>query len=182
VDWGELDYLIIDLPPGTGDIQLTLVQHLALSGAVIVTTPQKLALLDVRKSADMFEKVSTPVLGVVENMSALPISGTVKDKKGQIIPGAKLELEGLGDVSEVVGDAQGHFQVTVPIFRSGGGSEESERLQVPLLGQIPLTPELVTSADSGEPYVLRYPDTPAGEEFGRIAKALMTDSSDQVTI
>ena len=69
VIWGELDYLILDLPPGTGDIQLTLVQRLALTGAIIVTTPQDLALLDVKKGADMFKKVNTPVLGVVENMS-----------------------------------------------------------------------------------------------------------------
>ena len=69
VVWGELDFLILDLPPGTGDIQLTLVQKLALTGAVIVTTPQKLALLDVKKGADMFGKVNTPVLGVIENMT-----------------------------------------------------------------------------------------------------------------
>ena len=69
VVWGELDYLILDLPPGTGDIQLTLVQKLALAGAVIVTTPQKLALLDVKKGADMFRKENTPVLGVIENMT-----------------------------------------------------------------------------------------------------------------
>ena len=69
VEWGKLDYLILDLPPGTGDIQLTLVQKLALTGAVMVTTPQKLALLDVKKGADMFGKVNTPVMGVIENMT-----------------------------------------------------------------------------------------------------------------
>jgi len=69
VEWGDLDFLILDLPPGTGDIQLTLVQKLALTGAIIVTTPQKLALLDVKKGADMFNKVNTPVMGVIENMT-----------------------------------------------------------------------------------------------------------------
>src|SRR5438552_10333462 len=69
VDWGELDYLILDLPPGTGDIQLTIVQTVALSGAIIVTTPQEVALIDARKAATMFEKVNVPVLGLVENMS-----------------------------------------------------------------------------------------------------------------
>jgi ATP-binding protein involved in chromosome partitioning len=68
-DWGELDYLVIDLPPGTGDIQLTLSQRVPLSGAVIVTTPQDIALLDARKGLKMFQKVNVPVLGVVENMS-----------------------------------------------------------------------------------------------------------------
>ncbi len=69
VDWGELDYLVLDLPPGTGDIQLTIVQTIALAGAIIVTTPQEVALIDARKAAAMFEKVNVPVLGLLENMS-----------------------------------------------------------------------------------------------------------------
>ena len=69
VEWGALDYLILDLPPGTGDIQLTIVQTVALSGAIIVTTPQEVALIDARKAATMFEKVNVPVLGLIENMS-----------------------------------------------------------------------------------------------------------------
>jgi ATP-binding protein involved in chromosome partitioning len=69
VDWGELDFLVLDLPPGTGDIQLTIVQTVALSGVIIVTTPQEVALIDARKAATMFEKVNVPVLGIVENMS-----------------------------------------------------------------------------------------------------------------
>ncbi len=69
VEWGELDYLILDLPPGTGDIQLTIVQTVALAGAIIVTTPQEVALIDARKASAMFEKVNVPVLGLIENMS-----------------------------------------------------------------------------------------------------------------
>jgi ATP-binding protein involved in chromosome partitioning len=69
VEWGELDYLILDFPPGTGDIQLTIVQTVALAGAIIVTTPQEVALIDARKAAAMFEKVNVPVLGLIENMS-----------------------------------------------------------------------------------------------------------------
>ncbi len=69
VEWGELAYLVLDLPPGTGDIQLTIVQTVALSGAIIVTTPQEVALIDARKAASMFEKVNVPVLGLIENMS-----------------------------------------------------------------------------------------------------------------
>ena len=68
-DWGELDYLVIDMPPGTGDIQLTLAQRVPVAGAVIVTTPQDIALADARKGLKMFEKVNVPVLGIVENMS-----------------------------------------------------------------------------------------------------------------
>ena len=85
VEWGTLDYLILDLPPGTGDIQLTLVQKLALTGSIIVTTPQKLALLDVKKSADMFKKVNTPVLGVIENMTHFLCPHC--DEKTKIFPG-----------------------------------------------------------------------------------------------
>ncbi|MGA2668954.1 MAG: Mrp/NBP35 family ATP-binding protein [Ignavibacteria bacterium] len=69
VEWGEIDYLIYDMPPGTGDIQLTLTQTIPLSGAVIVTTPQDISLADARKGAKMFEKVNVPVLGIIENMS-----------------------------------------------------------------------------------------------------------------
>jgi len=69
VEWGELDYLIIDLPPGTGDVQLTLIQTVAVTGAVLVTTPSTVALADVRKAIEMFRQVNVEVLGVVENMS-----------------------------------------------------------------------------------------------------------------
>jgi ATP-binding protein involved in chromosome partitioning len=69
-EWGELDYLVIDLPPGTGDLQLTLAQKVPVAGAVVVTTPQEIAVADARKGLKMFEKVGVPVLGVVENMSA----------------------------------------------------------------------------------------------------------------
>lgn len=76
--WGELDYLVIDLPPGTGDIQLTVVQTVALDGAIIVTTPQEIALIDARKASSMFAKVNVPILGVIENMSSFlcPSDGT----------------------------------------------------------------------------------------------------------
>jgi ATP-binding protein involved in chromosome partitioning len=69
VEWGELDFLVLDLPPGTGDIQLTIVQTVALAGAIIVTTPQEVALIDARKASTMFAKVNVPVLGLIENMS-----------------------------------------------------------------------------------------------------------------
>src|SRR5207237_2576472 len=69
MSWGRLDYLVIDLPPGTGDAQLTLTQAAPLSGAIIVTTPQEVALIDARKGLEMFRQVHVPILGIVENMS-----------------------------------------------------------------------------------------------------------------
>ena len=83
--WRELDYLIIDLPPGTGDVQLTLAQKIPVSGSIIVTTPQNIALLDARKGLKMFEKVEVPVLGVVENMSTFicPKCGTTESIFGE---------------------------------------------------------------------------------------------------
>jgi len=71
VDWGELDYLVIDLPPGTGDVQLTLIQTVPLTGAVVVTTPSDVSLEDARKAINMFQQVRVPILGIVENMSYL---------------------------------------------------------------------------------------------------------------
>src|SRR5947209_18454202 len=75
IDWGQLDYLVIDLPPGTGDAQLTLTQTAPLSGAVIVTTPQDVSLIDARKGLEMFRQVRVPVLGIVENMSYFIVDG-----------------------------------------------------------------------------------------------------------
>jgi ATP-binding protein involved in chromosome partitioning len=94
--WGELDYLVIDMPPGTGDIQLTLSQRVPVAGAVIVTTPQDIALADARKGLKMFEKVNVPVLGIVENMSYFqcPECGTRSDIFGH--GGARHEAERLG--------------------------------------------------------------------------------------
>ncbi len=140
VIWEGLDYLILDLPPGTGDVQLTLVQKFALSGAVIVTTPQDLAVLDVKKGADMFRKVNIPVLGIIENMTHF------------LCP---------------------HCNEISKIFPGKGGEDESKRLDVPLLGQIYLTPEIALSADSGHPYVLKYPESPITAIYEKIKLQLL---------
>ena len=96
VTWGELDVLVIDMPPGTGDVQLTMAQQVPLSGAIIVSTPQDLALIDARKGLNMFRKVDVPVLGIIENMSffVCPKCGERSDIFGH--GGAKLEAEKLG--------------------------------------------------------------------------------------
>ncbi|MFN8944230.1 MAG: Mrp/NBP35 family ATP-binding protein [Pseudobdellovibrionaceae bacterium] len=89
VEWGELDYLIIDLPPGTGDVQLSLVQKVPVTGAVIVTTPQNMSLIDVKRSIDMFQRVQVPLIGIVENMSYFRVPGT--NEKMEMFPKGDLE-------------------------------------------------------------------------------------------
>ncbi|MBI3313962.1 MAG: Mrp/NBP35 family ATP-binding protein [Candidatus Omnitrophica bacterium] len=93
VDWGKLDYLLVDLPPGTGDVQLSLVQTVPLSGAVVVTTPQEVALMDVRKGIAMFRKTQVPILGIVENMT-----GEIFGKGGGDKAAREFQVPYLGDV------------------------------------------------------------------------------------
>ncbi|MEI8204963.1 MAG: Mrp/NBP35 family ATP-binding protein [Bacteroidota bacterium] len=122
--WGEIDYMVVDLPPGTGDIHLTMVQDLPVTGAVIVTTPSKLALADVKKAISMFqtEKISIPILGIVENMTYFA-PAEFPDKKYYI-------------------------------FGQDGGKLLAEELHLELLSQIPLVLGVTESVDSGNPIVL----------------------------
>jgi len=168
VIWGELDYLVLDLPPGTGDVQLTLTQKLRLSGAIIVTTPQDIALSDVRKGADMFRKVQTPVLGVVENMSGLVIEGQISGVNSAM----NMKIAGLEDSITV--DEDGRFQFHLDIFKKGGGVQESVRLGVPLLGELPISSDLMKSTDSGDPIVHSDPGSSISAIFINIADRIET--------
>ncbi|MFH1851012.1 MAG: Mrp/NBP35 family ATP-binding protein [Candidatus Neomarinimicrobiota bacterium] len=170
VEWGELDFLILDLPPGTGDVQLTLVQKLKISGAVMVTTPQDIAVADVSKGADMFRKVAVNVLGVIENMSGLRLSGRITGRDGQPLPGAVLKLEGFADQT---GGPDGEFEIYLDLFKKGGGEKESRRLNVPLLGEIPLAREVMEATDSGQPLVSRDPTSPISRIYDRIAAQII---------
>jgi ATP-binding protein involved in chromosome partitioning len=139
VDWGGLDYLILDLPPGTGDIQLTIVQTVALAGALIVTTPQEVALIDARKAASMFARVNVPVLGLIENMSYF------------LCPSDNVRYD---------------------IFGRGGGEREARRLNVPLLGQIPIDISTRESGDNGRPIALSDTQNAAAQAFAQVAQTL----------
>jgi len=123
-EWGALDYMVIDLPPGTGDIPLTLIQDFPLTGAIIVSTPQQVAIADVRKAADMFrnDKINIPILGLVENMSYFT-PPDLPDKKYYI-------------------------------FGEGGCRKFAGELKIPLLGQIPILSAIADSGDSGRPIAL----------------------------
>jgi ATP-binding protein involved in chromosome partitioning len=134
--WGPLDYLIIDLPPGTGDIQLTLAQRIPVAGAVIVTTPQDIALMDARRAVHMFRKVDVPVLGVVENMSTH------------------------------ICTACGHEEA---IFGHGGGEQMAEDFELPLLGRLPLTMEIRSALDEGNPTMMQSPDSSVAQSYRKMA-------------
>ena len=163
VTWGELDYLILDLPPGTGDVQLTLSQKIPLDGAIIVTTPNDIALTDVRKGADMFKKVKTKLLGVVENMSFMKIEGKIPgmNNKEISINGKSVNVENES------------FSFNFHLFKKGGGLEESTRLNIPLLAEIPYSEDLMLSIDNGEPLVQSNSDHSVSEIFINIAKSLV---------
>ncbi len=120
-DWGELDFFVMDLPPGTGDIHLTLVQTMGITGAIVVTTPQEVALADARKGVHMFmgDKVNVPVLGIIENMAWFTPAELPENK--------------------------------YYIFGKEGGKRLAEELDVPLLGQIPLVQSIREGGDAGRP-------------------------------
>ena len=171
VDWGQLDYLILDLPPGTGDVQLTLTQKLRISGAIIVTTPQDIALSDVRKGADMFEKVKTPILGVIENMSGFMIDGVIKSSNGEILSHGEINLS---DGSVIQISEIGNFEIKIDLFKKGGGETESKRLNIPLLGQIPISNDIVVSTDNGTPIVHKTPEHKTSNIYYSIIDQILT--------
>lgn len=142
VEWGDLDYLVIDSPPGTGDEPLSVAQLVPdADGAVIVTTPQNIALIDVRKCITFCRQLSLPVLGVVENMS------------GFVCP---------------------HCGERTDLFKSGGGREMADDMNVPYLGAVPFDPAVVHAADLGEPYVLKHPESETGRIFTAFAAPLLS--------
>lgn len=124
-DWGELDYMIIDLPPGTGDIHLSLVGAVPLNGVVIVSTPQQVALADAQKGVGMFQlpQINVPVLGIVENMAYFTPAELPENK--------------------------------YYIFGKNGAKTLAEKLQVPLLGEIPLVQSICEAGDAGRPAVMQ---------------------------
>ena len=139
VQWGELDYFLVDMPPGTGDAQLSLVQATMVHGAIIVTTPQEVASGDALRGAKMFQRVAVPVLGVIENMSYF------------VCP---------------------HCSELHRIFGAGGGKRLADELEVPLLGEVPFFPAVLSGGDAGEPIVVGAPDSLAAKAIIDLAAKL----------
>jgi ATP-binding protein involved in chromosome partitioning len=150
VNWGEKDYLVVDLPPGTGDAPMTLSQLVPITGVVIVMTPQDVAFTIAGKAVAMFRKLEEglgrpiPLLGIIENMGHF------------VCP---------------------HCGTETPIFVGKGGKYAAERLGIPFLGSIPLDPNISLSGDEGVPAVVAYPESAQAKAFREIAQALAAQCS-----
>lgn len=142
-DWGELDFLVIDMPPGTGDIHLTIVQELPVAGVAIVSTPQEVALADARKALSMFnsDKINVPVLGLIENMAYFTPAELPNNK--------------------------------YYIFGREGGKKLADQTNVPLLGEIPLVQGICESGDSGKPVTLSDDENPESKAFKSLAENIV---------
>lgn len=142
VDWGELDYLLLDLPPGTGDVSITLAQLLPQSKFLLVTTPQIAAQEVAARAADMASHVDLEILGIIENMSGYVDSSGERHQ----------------------------------IFGEGGGQHLADRLNVPMLGKVPLEEGLRIASDSGDPLVDSDPDTPAAQAIVQVARGIIASA------
>ncbi len=137
VAWSDLDVLVVDMPPGTGDAQLTMAQATPLAGAIIVSTPQDLALIDARRGVSMFKRVEIPILGIIENMATF------------VCP---------------------HCGQSSHIFGHGGARDEATRLEVPFLGEVPLTMTIRELSDAGRPVVVANPEGPHAKIYKDMAQ------------
>tara|TARA_Y100000591_G_C21814895_1_gene690077 strand:- start:1049 stop:1843 length:795 start_codon:yes stop_codon:yes gene_type:complete len=138
--WKDRDIIVIDMPPGTGDTQLTFVQEVKIDGAIIVSTPQNLALLDVKRGIQMFEKTGVKILGLIDNMSVFK------------------------------GDDGKEYK----IFGESGVKKTAEEFNKNFLGKLPLSQDLRTSADSGEPLTYYQPESEVSKLFFEIANKIKT--------
>jgi Mrp family chromosome partitioning ATPase len=173
VEWGELDYLVIDFPPGTSDEPLTVAQSLPdIDGMVIVTTPQQVALLDSRKSITFSESLKVPVIGVVENMSGFTVRGTAS-------PGSEFSVAAPGGKTITTSaDGEGNFSFTLDIFKEGGGKSTAEEFGVPFLGALPFDPGFVRGGDDGVHRIVSEPDGPSATAFAKVVAAIQDQLSD----
>ncbi|KAL3312168.1 hypothetical protein Ciccas_009241, partial [Cichlidogyrus casuarinus] len=141
VSWGELDYLIVDTPPGTGDVQLSIAQNTIVSGALIVTTPQQVSISDARRGIKMFKTLEIPMIGLAENMSHLTC------------PSCKTEINMFDETDR----------------KEEGGQKLAQEVGIPFLTHLPWEPKLATCADAGLPITKKFPEAPICRTFAELA-------------
>ena len=175
VAWGDIETMIIDFPPGTGDEPLTVAQQLPnIDGLVIVTTPQDVALMDARKSISFGRSVKLPVLGVVENMSGYTLHGEARGADGEALAETTVVVHGPGGApSEVTTDAEGRWSVRLDLFKRGGGEAAAEDMDVPFLGRLPFDPGIVRGGDDGVHRIIADPEGATAEAFDEVVKQLL---------
>ncbi|RMZ22915.1 hypothetical protein D0859_13058 [Hortaea werneckii] len=160
VSWPKLDLLILDLPPGTGDVQLTIAQSLVLAGAIIISTPQDLALRDAVRGVDFFKKTNVDIFGMVQNMSSFTCTGC----------GQNHDIFGLDGKLWALTVS---LAITLTIIIAGA-KKKCEQIGVNLLGDIPLHPQICSDADTGKPTVVANPEGPQAQAFSKIAQELIS--------
>ena len=162
--WGALDVLFVDMPPGSGDAHISISQSLPLSGAVIVSTPQQLALADVARGVDAYGKVNAPILGFVENMAYMEVSRASHGEGG----GNDTQTPASAGEEEKPGTRR-----RVYVFGEGGVRRMAEATRTELLGEVPLDPNVVTASDAGNPTAVSDPTSAAAVVYARMARRIM---------
>lgn len=202
--WGNLDYLILDMPPGTGDIQLTLTQKLNITAAVIVTTPQELSFADVVRGVEMFDTVNVPCIAVVENMAYYDIDpakhvNNVDELEHDVR--SMLVEKGLGKINDSNNESDHDPNVNnsndyndlaeelvqlvlknaktdpVRIFGAGHKRRLSEQWGIEHSYSVPLTDQIAANGDSGTPFLLGHPDSPQSKIYQELAKSVVSEVS-----
>ena len=162
--WGALDVLFVDMPPGSGDAHISISQSLPLSGAVIVSTPQQLALADVARGVDAYAKVNAPILGFVENMAYMEVSRASHGEGG----GNDTQTPASAGEEEKPGTRR-----RVYVFGEGGVRRMAEATGTELLGEVPLDPNVVTASDAGNPVAVSDPTSAAARVYAQMARRIM---------
>jgi Mrp family chromosome partitioning ATPase len=181
-DWGELDYLIIDMPPGTGDIQLTLAQIMDISGAVIVTTPQRLSFVDVVKGIDMFDTVNVPCVAVVENMAEYAtyefdehFFTMLAEKAAQAADVGGDRAATVQRLDELLTKAVSERKTSRRLFGEGHTQRLRDMWGMDTIISLPLLDEISKSGDSGLPYVLSNPDSRVAKAIDELADGVLKE-------
>ena len=182
--WGALDYLIIDMPPGTGDIQLTLTQRLNITAAVIVTTPQELSYVDVERGVEMFDSVNVPSVAVVENMAYYEVDkprinkSKVKEAIVEKLSGSGVTSNGVSDklADDIIELVMANTEKEIiKIFGEGHKQRLKDQFGIEHTFSIPLMDQIASNGDSGTPFVLEHPESTQAKIYTQLASAVVSE-------